>query len=334
MQMVTFDLLSRNKKRKRLRNLGRKALSNFDIDQADLKLISDTTNFVFRVDTADSRYVLRVDPELPDNGRASMHAEEQLWLSSLRQDTDLQVPTPVPAENGALVQLISTAELPEGRLVTLLSWMPGKLVGKRPSKKVMMQLGAFMSELHQHTEKFSLPKGSVRTAIDWSKRLRYWQDSNNDTSNTLSGQQQELCAYTSEFLLKDILRIGCENNYGLIHADLHTYNCLRDDGELKVLDFDDCCIASHFYDLAVPLTYLDDRKDYSSLKKSFYAGYLKNRSLPENFHAYVETFMVARAFDIISWVYYCWPDLESFPEGQKILNTAIKRIEKYRIDCN
>jgi Ser/Thr protein kinase RdoA (MazF antagonist) len=331
--MESFNQLSRIQKRIRLRKLGRKALCNFGIDRANLKLISDTTNFVFRVDTMDSRFVLRVDPDQPDGDRASMQSEEQLWLSSIRNDTNLQVPTPVQAQDGAMVQLTSTPELPEGRLVTLLHWMPGKLVGKRPSKNMMQQLGVFMSGLHKHTENFSLPAGSVRTDIDWSTRLNYWQDSNNDGSNTLTGDQRELCAFTSEFLLRDILRIGCENHYGLIHADMHVYNCLRDDGELKVIDFDDCCIASHFYDMAVPLTYLDDRKDYLALKESFYGGYLRTRSLPENFDSHVETFMVARAFDMVEWIHYCWPDLESFPEGQKLLDAAIRRIEKYRITC-
>jgi hypothetical protein len=50
-QMESFDQLPRTEKRRRLRKLGKKALSNFGIDQANLKLVSDSTNFVFRVDT-------------------------------------------------------------------------------------------------------------------------------------------------------------------------------------------------------------------------------------------------------------------------------------------
>jgi Ser/Thr protein kinase RdoA (MazF antagonist) len=330
-QGLAFDQLPRTRKRTRLRKLAKTALPKFGIDRANLKLISDTTNFVFRVDTADSRYVIRVDPEQPDGDRASMHSEEQLWLTRLRKDTDLQVPTPLPAEDGTMVQLVSTPEIPEGRWVTLLHWMPGKLVGKRPSRKMMQQLGVFMSGLHQHTESFSLPSGSVRTHIDWSTRLKFWQDSDNDTSGTLTRIQQELCAFTSEFLLGDILRIGCEDHYGLIHADLHPYNCLRDGGQLRVFDFDDCCIASHFYDMAVPLTYLDDRKDYPDLKESFFNGYLRTRLLPEDTHKHVETFMVARAFDIVEWIHWCWPDLKLFPEGKKLFDAAIKRIERYEL---
>ncbi len=63
--MDSFDQLSRIKKRTRLRKLGKTALSKFGIDRANLKLISDTTNFVFRVDALDSRYVLRVHPGPP-----------------------------------------------------------------------------------------------------------------------------------------------------------------------------------------------------------------------------------------------------------------------------
>jgi hypothetical protein len=71
-QGFDFDQLPRKKKRTRLRKLAKTALPDFGIGQANLRLISDTTNFVFRVDTTGARYVLRVDPEQPDGERAAM----------------------------------------------------------------------------------------------------------------------------------------------------------------------------------------------------------------------------------------------------------------------
>ncbi len=331
--MDTIDQLTRTQKRTRLRKLARAALSRFGIGRADVKLVSDTTNFVFRVDTEERSYALRVDPFQPEGDSASFHTEELLWLSSIRNDTNLQVPTPVAAKDGSMVQLVSTAEIPAGRLVTLLHWMPGILVGNQPTRKMMQQLGSFMSTLHRQGEGFSLPKDSVRTHIDWPDKLKFWQNPANDASGILTSSQLELCALCSESILSDILRVDCVGHYGLIHADMHIYNCLRDDGQLKVIDFDDCCVGSHFYDMAVPLTYLDERDDYLSLKESFFDGYLEHRSLPETTQGHVETFMVARAFDMIEWIYYCWPDVHAFPEGQMLLNAAFRRIEKYRVNC-
>jgi hypothetical protein len=46
-QGFDFDQLPRKKKRTRLRKLAKTALPDFGIGQAHLRLISDTTNFLF-----------------------------------------------------------------------------------------------------------------------------------------------------------------------------------------------------------------------------------------------------------------------------------------------
>ena len=41
------------------------------------------------------------------------------------------------------------------------------------------------------------------------------------------------------------------NNFGMIHADLHAKNVLRNNGQLYVIDFDDAGFGWHAFDLAV-----------------------------------------------------------------------------------
>jgi len=145
----------------------------------------------------------------------------------------------------------------------------------------------------------------------------------------LTPEQHDLCCLASKRLSTEITQIGTQEEYGLIHADLHLANCLLHEGELGVIDFADCRFASYFYDMAVPLTYLDERPDYEDLRDAFFNGYAKERTLPEQFAAAVQTFMVARAIDIIEWIHLDWPNPNHFPFGPELLATAIRRIRNY-----
>ena len=305
-------------------------MSRYGIEASRLRFVTDTSNVVFRVDSATGRFTLRIDPEPPTDRRFAMHTEEMLWLAALRRDTTLAIPEGMAPEGGAAVQLVSTPAVPEGRLVTVLRWMPGTLVSSRPTRKVMAQMGACMAYLHCHAEKFSLPPGCVRSHLAWDA-LRSWPDRNPDTSCTLTPRQRDLCATVAGPLATEIGQLEPGNDYGLVHADIHPYNCLRHEGQLQIIDFADCCLASYFYDLAVPLTYVDGREDYQTLRTAFYAGYLQVRPLPREFESTVQLFMVARALDMIEWINSSWTRLAHYSEIPRMVTTAMQRIERYAL---
>jgi Ser/Thr protein kinase RdoA (MazF antagonist) len=247
--MKPFDKVTRATQRRRLRHLGEIALQRYGIEDARLRFVSDTANIVFRVDVPGQRYTLRIDPEPSDSRWLAMLEAEVVWLSALRRDTALAVPEPVATQDGALVHIVSADGVPGARLVTLLRWMPGRLIGRRATPGVLAQVGAFMAQLHRHTEQFALPDGATRPHTAWDK-LTYWQDRRNDTSATLTAEQRDLCAVASERLLAEIRQVGTDRDYGLIHADLHLHNCLLHEGKLCVIDFADCRFASYFYDIS------------------------------------------------------------------------------------
>lgn len=326
--MKSFNEVARATQRKRLRDLAVMGLQRYGIADAKLRFLSDTANTVFRVDTAEQRYVLRINP-YPVTVRLSMRIEAELrWLLALQHDTTLAVPLPIAAQDGALLQVVATKGIPEARCVTLLRWMSGRTVGERANAKVLAQMGAFMAQLHCHTEQFVLPDHITLPDASWNK-LTYWQDRQHDTSVTLSTQQADLCAIASEQLLAEIEQIGRDRDYGLIHADLNLYNCLMHQGQLRVIDFADCRFDSHFYDIAVPLTYLEEQQNYEALCAAFYEGYNRVRRLGGHYKRAVETFMIARAFDMIEWIHFDWPSPTHFPYGPELLSSAIERIRKY-----
>jgi Ser/Thr protein kinase RdoA (MazF antagonist) len=206
--------------------------------------------------------------------------------------------------------------------------MPGRILEDRPKPNLLAQMGAFMAQLHYHTEQFALPDGITLPHTSWDK-LRYWQDRQNDTSAILTTEQRNLCAVASQRLLAEIEQVGTDADYGLIHADLSMHNCLVHQGQLRVIDFADCRFGSHFYDISVPLTYLDEYQNYEASRAAFYEGYSSVRPLGEGYKAVVETFMVARSFDMIEWIHFDWPSLTHFWFGPELLSSAIRRIRHY-----
>jgi Ser/Thr protein kinase RdoA (MazF antagonist) len=331
--MKSFDQVTRTTQRKWLKQLAEAALRRYGIENAKLRFISESCFMIFRVGTEYDQFVLRVDPEPPIEKWIVMSEGELLWLQALRQDTDLIVPEPVFARDGIGTQIVETKEIPEGRIVTMLRWMPGRHIRKRPSPKLARQLGAFMAQLHIHTETFSLPEKYNRDRTSWSK-LEYWQDPQNDTSKLLTVDQRILCAKACERLLLEIEEVGTESDYGLVHADMSLKNCLLQHGQLGVIDFADCRFSSHYYDIAVPLTDFAEYwntgdQEYERLQAEFYEGYSSVRPLGRRYESAVETFMVARAFDVIEWIHIDWPSLTYFSFGPELLSQSLHRIQNY-----
>lgn len=331
--MKSFTEVTRATQIKWLRQLGEMALRQYGIENAQLRFISKSSSFIFRVDAQGQQYALRIDSE-PAHDQWQMWTQGELfWLSALRQDVGLLVPEPVEATDGTLVPCVSTANIPDGRLVTVLKWIPGQRIRKRPMPNVVSQIGAFMAQLHNHTEQFSLPDDISRPHTDWRK-LTYWQDPKNDTSNLLTVEQRNLCAEASHRLLADIEALGIHEDYGLIHADLTLDNCLLHQNQLWVIDFADCRFASHFYDIAALLTNLMEywsitQNEYEDFREEFYQGYRQFRPLKHEHEQTVALFEAARAFDIVEWIHLDWPDLTYFPFDLEILPQAIQRIRDY-----
>jgi Ser/Thr protein kinase RdoA (MazF antagonist) len=90
--------------------------------------------------------------------------------------------------------------------------------------------------------------------------------------------------------------------FGLIHADLHQYNLLFGHDTVRAIDFDDCGFGPLIYDFAVPLSMLQHRVEYPSLRAGLLAGYRRVRHLSAEHEAYIDTFIALRLLQDALWV--------------------------------
>lgn len=275
--MRDFAELSRLEQRKRIKELGRVALRAYGIDEADLRFCSDTENMVFRVNTAVSTYTLRISA--PAFRPTNEILGELHWLAALRQDTDLLVPEPVKTQDGRFIQEIDMDGVPGMRQVVLFHWIAGRPLRAYINRKNVRQMGRVMATLHQHASTFQLPVGVTRDPDDW-RGMGRWPNYSAAVTTYLTEEQLALCDAAAKKVGAIIDQADTTQNFGLIHKDLHFYNCLYCNGDVAVIDFDDCQYAPFSNDMAITMNYIEERPDGAQLRDAFLTGYEQIRPLP------------------------------------------------------
>ena len=91
---------------------------------------------------------------------------------------------------------------------------------------------------------------------------------------------------------------GDGRDFGLIHADLVPTNVIVDQGEIRLIDFDDGGFGYRLFDVATALLKISDRPDYPELKAALIGGYRAERALDMG---ELPLFMALRAVTYVGW---------------------------------
>jgi thiamine kinase-like enzyme len=70
--------------------------------------------------------------------------------------------------------------------------------------------------------------------------------------------------------------------YGIIHRDLHLKNFLFHDGEVYVLDFENCGWGYYLFDLTVTLSVMESHKNRAPLQAAFIEAIGENVPCPKS----------------------------------------------------
>lgn len=320
--MKPYVTLSRRSQLGRLRTLAHRALAAYGIAQARLTLLRHETNTTFRVDTPGGPYVLRINR--PDVHTVAAIRSELAWLSALRHDTDLGVPDPIAARDGALVVLASDAGVPEPRPCVLLRWLPGRFVDEQLSPRQLHQVGALQATLQQHAVAWMAPGDFARARVDnvteaarrgglfsSAAAAAVVEHPTRDDADRAVGLVSELVSAADGKLCSaglDIVRSATRElsaqpgAFGLIHADLHQENYFFHAGAARAIDFDDCGWGFYLYDLAVTLSELEELPQYTALRAALVEAYGRLRPLPERYESYLAAFRVLRKLQLLLWI--------------------------------
>lgn len=325
------EFLSRQLKYAHLAKVATSALEQCGVFDPKLTFISDTGNVIFRADTTNESFSIRVYRE-QYRTISEIHSE-MYWLLDLRQNTSLTVPEPLKTTSGHIVQEIPAPHAGNKFHVVIFKWMPGEIIGETLDPKIARRVGLSMAMLHNHAENFTLPADCFRTNTDWQGMGHLFANLSATKiahiESFLNKDQIALCDEAATRAAETIRKIDIQHNFGLIHSDLHEYNCLLHDDEIGIIDFEDCHIAPFTCDIAITLCSLDgSSSNHEELCPAFLQGYSEIRELPKNHADEIETFMIERRLRLIRWV-ATWSHVDYFPFGRQLINNALLHSRKY-----
>lgn len=279
--MKKYSDLTQRGQARRLRKIVFKALERYDLKPVRVRLITNETNGIFRIDTADkNKYVMRLtDPK-------SCHSEEEImaemfWLRAIAQETDLGVAKPIPTIDGQLVITLADEAVLEKRTCVLFSWVSGKDLAEQICPENFYKLGRYAAQLHEHGRKFGafqelrvrrLDKVFPYSDPDFSfEPIVLFDDHHQDL---ISPKMRSLLEKLTEYLQGEFDQLfRSSEGLGLIHNDMHQWNVKVYRGQIYVFDFEDMMWGYPVQEIANTFYYLARYKEARELKDAYRRGY-------------------------------------------------------------
>ncbi|NKB70214.1 MAG: phosphotransferase [Candidatus Latescibacteria bacterium] len=304
-------------------------LKLYGLQEARTEFLSDSDNIVFRVDTGTERFALRLQkPGRLDQGQILVELE---WLRRLRQDQGLEVPEPVAGRDGRLLQEVHLAG-EEVYPCALFRWVEGECRELALEANEVAQVGALIARLHEHAALFTRHlrpnrRSYVGDPESWIDRPGTGAEAAYD------GAELALLADVARWVCRQIpaLDKGAES-FGLIHSDLHPWNLLVHNGQVRAIDFYDCGWGYHLHDMAIFLVNLNicDRPDFPALQSLFLKAYAQVRPLPPDTGKHLDVFVARATLQLLKWILE-WPRPDVLPFGQGYLKTGVGQLRRLRL---
>lgn len=280
---------------------------NIEADSVSLEAVSE--NITFKVSVEDSKaFVLRFHRP----GYHSLEAlkSERVWTKALRE-SGLDCPVGISTPNGDdYVRLPMCGEM---RNAGLAEWVEGDVVWHLLTKPNVssndialwfIKTGQLLAEFHNHAAMWKVPPEFTRHRLDEHGFLgenpfwgRFWES--REVTESDRKYLSILRARSFELL---VALPHDQENFGMIHADLHPGNLIRHKDGLHVIDFDDAGFGWYIYDFAVALLNFRDDANYELYRDSLFEGYVEIRALPNHLLPTLDLFYLIRNLAHIGWL--------------------------------
>ncbi len=296
---------------RRLGALARAALARYELGRTEVSFHGFETNVLYRVRVASGeRFMLRL-AEPGWRTRTDLRSEAS-WLAALARDTGVAAPRVVPTRAGATVVPLSVPGVPGTWHATLMTWVPGRLLGHYLTAGNLAKLGALFAELHQHGASWSPPAGFTR------RRFEHWLSRGEvdlvtsraeaATGGARAPSGPALPAAARDWLDRmDRLVEGAyaaidRSDLRVIHCDLWHDNVKLHRGVLHPFDFEDTVWGFRAHDIAMAMLDLLETTGvdrYAGLLAAFRGGYEAHLAWPAD---PIEPFQIGRLLWTINWV--------------------------------
>ena len=268
-------------------------MGQYDLGEYEVESINHEFNSTFKITTsAGEKFALRINvnsSRTPENLNA-----EIFWIQAIKSVT---VPKPVLNRAGNAVTHGWHEATGRNLAAVLYTWLEGEEPGDEPTDEQLFAIGAAMAKLHIESADIVLPEGCALT--DFTDV--FWGEKNNLTGpdSKLTPDEQ---AKVKEVLAKvstALVELRGERQLQLIHADMHPWNVMWDEGELAVFDFDDSGMGLPIQDLMTALYYLDTPEQDAAML----SGYASVAPVPEHTPEQRQLLMLQRRLLLLNYLY-------------------------------
>lgn len=292
---TTYANLTQRQQLAILRPFVHAILAQFAIQPASLRVVNHAFNTTYMVcDTAGAQYALRLNTNSLRDLRG-IEAELQ-WIAALATDGIISVPTPYPTSTGSFVATIDCPPLGKTLFATLAGWLPGRIVGSRPSRQQLTQIGCVTALLHQQTKDWYPRDGADFPRID-SMLMNSTDNISQRNDERLTPVLRQLLAEATAIIEPVYAQLAQRFSIQPIHADIHPYNLMWHAGQLSVFDFDDAGMGWPIQDLAITCYYL---RDIDGAEAQVLAGYRSVNVTPAVSSAEFEALLMARGIVLLN----------------------------------
>jgi len=302
-----------------------KGFHKFTVEAHSAKLLGDFENYIYEGVREGKKVILRYT-------HSSHRTYEQIiseidWVAYLKKQ-GIQVYEHYVSSDGYILETVA-AQDGSYFFICCYEKLPGKRITWQDCKNTPTYIekwGEVIGQMHKATKQYVKPN-------DVEKRPEWYEE---DLLNLDIFQQHytsTMLEYSKEVLQKVQALSKKENNYGLIHSDLHLGNFNIHDNQLYLFDFDDS--SYHFFasDLAIPLYYTllsrnlsekGDNKQFARFFMShFLTGYQRHYQLHEKEIQLIPLFLRLRDVSLYNAMLKKY-DLEHLSEKEAHLLSVVK----------
>jgi Ser/Thr protein kinase RdoA (MazF antagonist) len=242
----------------------------FDINAIEIEQIKAVDTLVFKVKAVTGKcYIAKLYSKHYEDIIRKI-AINRVFLQFVAEHTHLKIQVP-PTPFFPLIKWEK-----EERFLVLCDY----IVGEKPTflgEDFMRKMGEMMATLHQAAKKFNQFFDKKIKVLHIDNRLI-------QRVKPLIINNKDVFNFDNNMLNEAFERINnlyhlvgkTDDNYGLIHSDLHFENVLINaDGNLSPIDFDEVAYGHFYLDIAVTLNEIDDLENPALLKAAFWQGYKK-----------------------------------------------------------
>jgi Ser/Thr protein kinase RdoA (MazF antagonist) len=319
--MSAFFDLSQDLQIKQLEHFAHDVLKHYPIELASAVSINYEYNATLRIEATNGQmFALRINinsPRTPENLKA-----EIAWVRSLAQDSRVLVPGPIANNDGIFYTSIFHEASQRTLHCVLYSWLSGAELGDEPTAEQLHALGAAMATMHLASKDFSCPAGS--TLPSFNDPLWETEDFLLSEKSVLDSPMRDVISQAMDVIRSETQRLFSESKPQIIHADLHGWNVMWDNGTLAVFDFDDCGFGLPLQDLATAIYYLDTPEQEAALKE----GYASVAPLPEYTQRDLDMLLLQRRIILLNYLYET-TNAEHRSMLPEYLEETLRRVEKF-----